>query len=117
MISILCSTQKLKRKGKLSNVNNEARIKMLRESPIPGLLLKMGIPTMIGMLVTGFYNLIDAYFVEVSAQVKWARFLLRSHSDKDDLALSPLWEAARAELANCFNDLFLLWKPELNKFG
>ena len=44
-------------------MNNEARIKMLRESPIPQLLLKMGIPTMNGMLVTGFYNLIDAYFV------------------------------------------------------
>ncbi|MCD7967860.1 MAG: MATE family efflux transporter [Clostridiaceae bacterium] len=44
-------------------MNNEARMKMLREAPIPALLLKMGIPTMIGMLVTGFYNLIDAYFV------------------------------------------------------
>ncbi|MCC8058890.1 MATE family efflux transporter [Cloacibacillus sp.] len=44
-------------------MNGEARIKMLREAPIPALLLKMGVPTMIGMLVTGFYNLIDAYFV------------------------------------------------------
>ncbi|MCD8163204.1 MAG: hypothetical protein LUE09_07150 [Synergistaceae bacterium] len=44
-------------------MNGEARIKMLREAPIPALLLKMVVPTMIGMLVTGFYNLIDAYFV------------------------------------------------------
>lgn len=44
-------------------MNNEERITMLRQTPIPQLLLKMGIPTMIGMLVTGFYNLIDAYFV------------------------------------------------------
>lgn len=44
-------------------MNNEKRIAMLREMPIPQLLLKMGIPTMIGMLVTGFYSLIDAYFV------------------------------------------------------
>jgi len=44
-------------------MNKEERITMLREAPIPNLLLKMGLPTMIGMLVTGFYNLIDAYFV------------------------------------------------------
>ncbi|MFA6850387.1 MAG: MATE family efflux transporter [Selenomonadaceae bacterium] len=44
-------------------MNKEERITMLREAPIPQLLLKMGLPTMIGMLVTGFYNLIDAYFV------------------------------------------------------
>lgn len=44
-------------------MNNEERVTMLREAPIPQLLLKMGLPTMIGMLVTGVYNLIDAYFV------------------------------------------------------
>lgn len=44
-------------------MNNEERITLLREGSIPHVLLKMGLPTMIGMLVTGFYNLIDAYFV------------------------------------------------------
>lgn len=44
-------------------MSKEERITLLREAPIPQLLLKMGLPTMIGMLVTGFYNLIDAYFV------------------------------------------------------
>ncbi|WP_324824734.1 MATE family efflux transporter [Sinanaerobacter sp. ZZT-01] len=44
-------------------MNKEERITMLREAPIPQLLLKMGLPTMIGMLVTGIYNLVDAYFV------------------------------------------------------
>lgn len=44
-------------------MNEEERITMLREAPIPQLLLKMGLPTMIGMLVTGLYNLVDAYFV------------------------------------------------------
>lgn len=44
-------------------MDNEQRIKLLKEAPIQKLLLKMGIPTMIGMLVTGFYNLVDAYFV------------------------------------------------------
>lgn len=44
-------------------MNNEERITLLREAPIPQLLLKMGLPTMIGMLITGLYSLVDAYFV------------------------------------------------------
>jgi len=44
-------------------MNNEKRITLLREGPIPQVLLKMGLPTMIGMLITGIYNLVDAYFV------------------------------------------------------
>ena len=44
-------------------MNNEKRITMLREGKIPQVLLKMGLPTMIGMLITGIYNLVDAYFV------------------------------------------------------
>lgn len=44
-------------------MNNEQRVSMLRNAPIPQVLLKMGLPTMIGMLVTGIYNLVDAYFV------------------------------------------------------
>ncbi len=39
-------------------MNNETRVSMLRNAPIP-----QGLPTMIGMLVTGIYNLVDAYFV------------------------------------------------------
>ncbi|WP_175400836.1 MULTISPECIES: MATE family efflux transporter [Clostridium] len=44
-------------------MKDEKRIKMLREAPIPRLLLTMGFPTMLGMLITGVYSLIDAYFV------------------------------------------------------
>jgi len=44
-------------------MKDEKRIKMLREAPIPKLLLTMGFPTMLGMLITGVYSLIDAYFV------------------------------------------------------
>ena len=44
-------------------MNNEQRVSMLRNAPIPQVLLKMGLPTMIGMLITGIYNLVDAYFV------------------------------------------------------
>ncbi len=44
-------------------MTNEERITMLREMPIPQLLIKMGLPTMIGMLVTGLYSIVDACFV------------------------------------------------------
>ena len=44
-------------------MDNEERITMLREMPIPQLLMKMGLPTMIGMLVTGLYSIVDACFV------------------------------------------------------
>ena len=39
------------------------KLQMLRDEKMPKLLLKMGIPTMIGMLSSALYNLIDAYFV------------------------------------------------------
>lgn len=43
--------------------SNSEKIKMMGEEKIPKVLLKLGMPTMIGMLVSAFYNLIDAYFV------------------------------------------------------
>ncbi len=39
------------------------KMELLGRAPIPKALLAMGIPTMIGMLVNAFYNLVDAYFV------------------------------------------------------
>ena len=39
------------------------KMELLGNAPIPKALLAMGIPTMIGMLVNAFYNLVDAYFV------------------------------------------------------
>ena len=38
-------------------------LKMMRDEKIPKLLLKMGVPTMIGMLVSAFYSVVDAFFV------------------------------------------------------
>ena len=38
-------------------------MELLGSTSIPKALLAMGIPTMIGMLVNAFYNLVDAYFV------------------------------------------------------
>lgn len=39
------------------------KIAVLRDAKVPTALYKLGIPTMIGMLVSALYNLADAYFV------------------------------------------------------
>ena len=43
--------------------NQSKKMALLGSASIPKALLAMGIPTMIGMLVNAFYNLVDAYFV------------------------------------------------------
>ncbi|MDE6760912.1 MAG: MATE family efflux transporter [Lachnospiraceae bacterium] len=43
--------------------NQSKKMALLGSTSIPKALLAMGIPTMIGMLVNAFYNLVDAYFV------------------------------------------------------
>ncbi|MDO5539512.1 MAG: MATE family efflux transporter [Eubacteriales bacterium] len=37
--------------------------KMLAEAPIPGLIARLAVPTIISMLITSFYNMADTYFV------------------------------------------------------
>lgn len=39
------------------------KIELLGSAPISKALLSMGLPTMIGMMITALYNLVDAYFV------------------------------------------------------
>lgn len=39
------------------------KIELLGSAPVPKSLLAMGIPTMIGMMISAVYNLVDAYFV------------------------------------------------------
>ena len=36
---------------------------MMRDEKIPKVLLKLGVPTLIGMMVSAFYSVVDAYFV------------------------------------------------------
>ena len=43
--------------------NQNRKLELLGNAPIPKALLAMGIPTMIGMLINALYNLVDAYFV------------------------------------------------------
>lgn len=44
-------------------MTSEERMGMLRDMEVPRLLYKMGMPTMIGMFVTGLYSIVDACFV------------------------------------------------------
>lgn len=39
------------------------RFAMMTETPVPGLILRLAVPTMISMLVTGIYNSADTFFV------------------------------------------------------
>ncbi len=43
--------------------NKSTHIYLLEEASVTSALLKLGIPTMIGMLISALYNVIDAYFV------------------------------------------------------
>ncbi len=41
----------------------DSRLRLLQDAPIPEALWKLGMPAMIGMLVSALYNVVDAYFV------------------------------------------------------
>ena len=42
---------------------NDEKLELMRNGKIPGVLLKLGLPAMIGLLVSALYNVVDAYFV------------------------------------------------------
>ena len=42
---------------------NDQKIKIMRDEKIPKVLIKLGVPTMIGMMVSALYSVVDAYFV------------------------------------------------------
>jgi Na+-driven multidrug efflux pump len=42
---------------------NDQKLIMMRDEKIPKLLIKLGVPTMIGMMVPALYSVVDAYFV------------------------------------------------------
>jgi len=44
-------------------MSQQEQATMMRDMPIPPLIIKMAIPSVIGMLVTTIYNLADTYFV------------------------------------------------------
>ena len=45
------------------NGNKKDRYTMMTETPVPRLITKLAVPTIISMLVTGLYNMADTYFV------------------------------------------------------
>ena len=42
---------------------NDQKLRLLQDERIPRVLLKLGVPTMIGMMVSALYSVVDAYFV------------------------------------------------------
>ena len=42
---------------------SQLKYKMMTETPVPKLIMKLAVPTILSMLVTGFYNMADTYFV------------------------------------------------------
>lgn len=44
-------------------MSQEEKYQMMVESPIPGLIGRLAIPTIISMLITSFYNMADTFFV------------------------------------------------------
>lgn len=44
-------------------MSENRNLKLLAQAPIGKALMKLGIPTMIGMMVSALYNVVDAYFV------------------------------------------------------
>ncbi len=42
---------------------NDTKLELIRNEKVPRVLLKLGLPAMIGMLVSALYNVVDAYFV------------------------------------------------------
>lgn len=42
---------------------NEKKYKMMTETPVEPLILRLAVPTIISMLVTAFYNMADSFFV------------------------------------------------------
>ena len=46
-----------------TNAAAKARFKYLTETPVPKLIGKLAVPTIISMLVTAIYNTADTYFV------------------------------------------------------
>lgn len=47
----------------MSRIDKRDRYRQMMEAPIPGLICRLAVPTIISMLVTSLYNMADTYFV------------------------------------------------------
>ncbi len=50
-------------KGKVYEIMNDKRIKVLGEAPVVKAILQMAIPVVLGMMVQVLYNLVDTFFI------------------------------------------------------
>lgn len=48
---------------KIKNMSQDEKVMYMTTAPIPGLISRMAVPTIISMLVTSFYNMADTLFV------------------------------------------------------
>lgn len=46
-----------------NSMSQDEKYQMMTESPIPGLIGRLAVPTIISMLITSFYNMADTFFV------------------------------------------------------
>lgn len=53
-----------------ANLQQEERYRTLTTKPVSGIILKMAVPTILGMLVTAIYNMTDTYFVSLLHDVR-----------------------------------------------
>ena len=45
---------------------NEKKMELLENAPVPRALLALGLPTMVGMMINALYNLVDACLLYTS---------------------------------------------------
>ena len=45
------------------NMNQQEKVDYMLNEPVPHLVCQMSVPTIISMLVTSFYNMVDTFFV------------------------------------------------------
>lgn len=48
---------------KVRNMNQQEKVAYMLSEPVPHLVCQMAVPTVISMLVTSFYNMVDTFFV------------------------------------------------------
>lgn len=45
------------------NITQEEKLTRMTESPLPGLIFSLAVPTIVSMLISALYNMADTYFV------------------------------------------------------
>ena len=44
-------------------LTQEEKLVRMTESPLPGLIFSLAVPTIVSMLITSFYNMADTFFI------------------------------------------------------